>query len=157
MEKQKLTLQQVLKKLDNGERSAWKSLSDDQKNSVGFWVLNRFMSSVSGSPNKQANAIIKTNEIYNKNLGSISISKSNDHRELLWRLLCIAGDTGRSEFHEWIGFKKQTKDKKQEYIDVVKSVYPNLKLEEVNLIVKLTSEHDLERLAEEYSNGSKKR
>jgi hypothetical protein len=155
MEKQKLTLQQVLKLLDYGKRSEWKTLSDEEKSSISFWTLNRFMSSVSGDANKQANAVIKVNEIYNKHLGSIGVSKSNDHRELLWRLLCITGDTKKAEFHQWIGFKKSTKSSKEKYIDVIKDIYPTLKMEEVLLIVKLTDEHDLKRLAEEHSSGRK--
>src|SRR6056297_2460735 len=103
----KLNLKQILGCVDMNYKGAWKEFTDDEKKSVSFWLLNRYVSSVSGPRQKQENAVLKTNEFYNKNFNDIGVGKDNGHQELQWQLLCTAGGTRDIEFHSWIGFKKR--------------------------------------------------
>ena len=65
--KQTLPIKDILAAIDMGAKDVWDELSDDEKKQVGFWLLNRYVSSVSGTREQQELAILKTNEYYNKN------------------------------------------------------------------------------------------
>ena len=54
--------------IDMGAANVWDELyPDDERKQARFWLLNRYVSSVSGNREKQELAIFKTNEYYNKN------------------------------------------------------------------------------------------
>ena len=67
MAQPKLPIKDVLAAIDMNAKDVWKELSDEERKQVSFWLLNRYISSVKGSRDKQELAIFKTNEYYNKN------------------------------------------------------------------------------------------
>ena len=147
---EKISLWDTLAVFDMNGKAIWKELSDDQKKSVGFWILNRWMSSVKGTREKQELAVMKTNEYYNKNFGDISCSKDG-HQELFWQLLCLAGNTGKIESHTWIGHKKKsTNATENKVINFLNDIYPNMKEDEIELLARITSKDDIIKLAEEH-------
>ena len=107
MAAEKLAIKEILSWIDNGESEIWDHLEDDHKKQISFWLLNRYVSGIQGSREKQELAVFKTNEYYNKNFNDIGVSKDKGHPKLLWQLLCMSGNTGKNEFHPWIGFKKR--------------------------------------------------
>ena len=102
MAQQKLPLKDILAAIDMGGKSVWDELSEDEQKQVSFWLMNRYVSSVKGNREKQELAVFKTNEYYNKNYMEVS-----KHPKLQWQLLCQSGNTGKIEFHQWIGHKKK--------------------------------------------------
>ena len=117
---------------------------------MSFWLLNRYVSSVNGSREKQELAVFKTNEYYNKNFNDIGVGKDSGHQKLMWQLLCMSGATGKNEFHPWIGFKKKSgSDTKA--IKLLEQIYPNMKNDEVELLARLSTKKELKQLAEEYN------
>ena len=84
----KLPLKDILAAVDMGAKEIWDQLSDDEKKQVSFYLLNRYVSSVKGSRDKQELAVFKTNEYYNKQFFVLQ-----KHKKLLWQLLCLAGNT----------------------------------------------------------------
>ena len=100
MAQQKLPVKDILAAIDMNAKSVWDELSDDERKQVSFWLLNRYASSVVGNRDKQELAVFKTNEYYNK--GFFVLQK---HKKLLWQLLCMSGNTGKIQYHEWIGYK----------------------------------------------------
>jgi len=154
---EKLNLKQILGCVDMNYKGAWKEFLDEERKSVGFWLLNRYVSSLGNnnkSPYQKYNskqvesAILKTNEYYNKHFNTIGVGKENGHPELMWQLLCISGATGNLEFHPYIGFKKKTTNNKA--VNFLLELYPNMKQEEVELLAELSSKKELEQLAEEH-------
>ena len=69
----KLPIKDVLAAIDMGAKSVWNELSDEERKSVSFWLLNRYVSAVKGSREDQEMAVFKTNEYYNKHF-----NKAND-------------------------------------------------------------------------------
>ena len=132
--------------VDMGAKSVWDELSDDEKKQVSFWLLNRYVSSVNGNREKQELAIFKTNEYYNKNWNVLSTK----HPKLQWQLLCQAGNTGKIEFHPWIGFKKKSGDNNKS-VKLLELIYPNMKQDEVELLARLSTKKELKQLAEEHN------
>ena len=144
MAQQKLPLKDILAAVDMGAKSVWDELSEDEKKQVSFWLLNRYVSSVKGSRDKQELAVFKTNEYYNKNYMEVS-----KHPKLQWQLLCQAGNTGKIEFHQWIGHKKKGTSNSNS-IKFLQQIYPNKKLDEIDILADLNSKKELKDLAEEH-------
>ena len=143
---QKLPVKDVLAALDMNAKNIYNELDDSEKKQVAFWLLNRYMASVQGNREKQELAVFKTNEYYNKNYNEIQ----SKHKNLLWQLLCISGNTGKLEYHPWIGFKKKTGGNNNA-INFLQKIYPNMKLDEIELLATQYTKKELKQLAEEYN------
>ena len=63
----KLSLKDTLGACDLGAHALWDELTDSQRKSIGFWLLNRYMSNVKGGRDKQELAVFKTNEYFRSN------------------------------------------------------------------------------------------
>lgn len=148
MEQEKLTLKQILACVDFGYTNAWQEFTENEKKSISFWLLNRYVSSVKSNRNTQESALLKTNSYYNKNFASISLNKDSGHPELMWKLLCMCGSAGKQQFHPWIGFDKKSDQTK---IKMLKDLYPNLKDDEVETLARISTEKEIKQLAAEYN------
>jgi len=140
----KLPVKDILAAVDMGAKSVWDELDDEEKKQVNFWLLNRYVSSVKGNRESQELAVFKTNEYYNKNWNELGTR----HPKLQWQLLCQAGNTGKIEYHQWIGFKKKTSNNNA--VKLLEQIYPTMKQDEVELLAGLSSKKELKELAEEY-------
>jgi hypothetical protein len=147
---EKLTIKEVLAAVDTGEFGLWDELSEEQRKSVGFWLLTRYVGSVKGNRDKQELAIFKLNEYYNKNWNVIQ----KDHKKLLWLTLCLAANTGKIEWHEYIK-PINAKAKANKTIKFLQTIYPNMKQDEVELLAGISTKKELKELAEEYGYDSK--
>ena len=126
-----------------GAKEIWDELSDDEKKQVSFYLLNRYVSSQKGQRDSQELAVFKTNEYYNK--GFFTLSK---HKKLLWQLLCIAGNTKKIQYHEWIGYKHKNKSNSK-IIKFLQKIYPNMKQDEVELLAGISTKKELYALGED--------
>lgn len=138
----KLELKDILSAVDQGGRDIWDMLDDEQKKSVSFFLLNRYVSSVKTSKREvQEHFVLATNEYFNKHFYSL-----NKHPKLLWQLLCMCGYENKQEyFHEWIGFKKKKAEPKK--LKFLEEFYPARKIEDLELLSQITSTKDLKQLA----------
>jgi len=141
----KLPVKDILAAIDMNAKSVWNELSDEEKKQVSFWLLNRYVSSVSGNRDKQELAVFKTNEYYNKNWNVLGTR----HPKLQWQLLCNTGNTGKIEFHPWIGLKQKGSDDKA--IKLLQQIYPNMKNDEVEILARISTKKEIQQLAEEYN------
>jgi hypothetical protein len=149
MAQQKLPIKDILAAIDMGAMNVWDELSDDEKKQVNFWLLNRYVSSVTGSREKQELAVFKTNEYYNKNWNELGTR----HPKLQWQLLCQAGNTGKIEFHKWLGFKQKKGNNNAQKL--LEKIYPNMKQDEVELLARLSTKKELKEIAEEHGIEAK--
>ena len=149
MAAEKIAIKEILSWIDNDVKDVWNHLEDDHKKQISFWLLNRYVSSISGSREKQELAVFKTNEYYNKHFNTIGVGKDRGHQKLMWQLLCMSGATGKNEFHPWIGFKKKTgiNDKAVKFLE---QLYPNMKRDEVELLARISTKKELQELAKEH-------
>ena len=149
MAAEKLAIKEILSWIDNGESDIWNHLEDDHKKQISFWLLNRYVSGINGSREKQELAVFKTNEYYNKHFNDIGVSKDKGHPKLLWQLLCMCGNTGKNEFHPWIGFKKRD-GSTGKAMQLLEKLNPNMKTDEVELLARISTKKELKALAEEH-------
>ena len=149
MAQQKLPIKDILAAIDMGAKNVWNELNEEERKQVSFWLLNRYISAVQGSRDKMELAVFKTNEYYNKNYMDVS-----KHPQLQWQLLCNSGNTGKIEYHPWIGFKKKTSDNNK-VLKVLEQIYPNMKQDELEMLATMNSKKDIKKLAEDYNIEAK--
>ena len=149
MAAEKLAIKEILSWIDNGNSNIWNDLEDEHKKQISFWLLNRYVSGIQGSRDKQELAVFKTNEYYNKHFNDIGVSKDKGHPKLLWQLLCMCGNTGKNEFHPWIGFKKRD-GSTGKAMSLLEKLNPNMKTDEVELLARISTKKELKALAEEH-------
>jgi hypothetical protein len=140
-----LPVKDILAAVDMGAKSVWDELSDEERKQINFWLLNRYVSSVKGNREAQELAVFKTNEYYNKNWSILGTR----HPKLQWQLLCMAGNTGKIEFHQWMGFKQKGKTNSAA-VKVLQQIYPNMKQDEVELLAGISTTKEIKALAEEH-------
>ena len=128
MAQAKLPIKDILGAIDMGAKNVWDEFTDEEKKSVSFWLLNRYVSSVKGSTDDQSLAVFKTNEYYNKNYMVVS-----KHTKLMWQLLCMSGNTQKIQYHNWQGFKKKPTNSTAGAIKLFQELYPNMKQYEVEM------------------------
>ena len=141
MAEQKLPLKDILAAIDMGAMSVWDELSEDEKKQVSFYLLNRYVSVVTGKREAQELAIFKTNEYYNKHFFTLQ-----KHKKLLWQLLCLAGNTKKIEWHNWIGHKKKGSSNSK-IVKLLSELYPNKKQDEIELLAALNTKKEIIQLA----------
>ena len=153
MTQRKLPVKDILAAVDMGAKNVWDELDAEEHKQVSFWLLNRYVSSVNGNREDQELAVFKTNEYYNKDYMVVS-----KHPKLMWQLLCQAGNTGKIKFHQWIGFKKKGGGSKanDDGVKLLSQIYPNMKLDEIENLVSISTTKELKELAEEHGIESKK-
>ena len=130
-----LTLDMELPAMDFRDMDFYKNLSAEHKKEISMWVLMRYMSS---SQNNAEHHLVMVNDIVNNNFNTIS-----KHPELQWKLLALCG-TDRKQYHPWIAPGKGVKKNKIE--QALLDLYPLMKDEDIELLLKLNTKDELEEL-----------
>ena len=154
----------IIPLVDQNLYQIWDLMDEEQQKQLKseFFRLNRYISSVGisnrrGDPiptrEEQEHFIIMVNEYYNKHWNSLQ----KEHPKLLWKLLCMCSHpSGKSYYHEWIGYKKVS-NKKEKFLD---EIYPNMKSDEIRLLAAISTDKEIKDLARQYGmdeNEIKKR
>jgi len=137
----KLELKDILGALDCGAKDVWDELTDEQRKSVAFFLLNRYMSAVRTTNRDLAeHHVLAVNEYFNKNFYNL-----NKHPKLLWQLLCMcSNDSKKIMYHEWIGHKKKVGNNKR--VKLLLDIYPNKKQDEVEMLSELVTDKEVKEL-----------
>lgn len=148
-----LTLKEVLAAVDTDQRELWSLLDAQQQKALkkDFWNLTRYISSVkSPSREVQEHFVLLVNEFYNKHWNDLK-----DHPELQWKLLCMCSyETKKVMWHEWIKLvrKAEGSSKKARFL---MQIYPNMKIEEIEMLAKMTSDKEIKDLAKDHGLDDK--
>jgi hypothetical protein len=145
---EKVELKEKIAAVDENIRELWDAMDPDQQKSLKseLFILNRYISNAKTSNVEvKQHFVLTVNEYFNKNWNVLQ-----KHPKLLWLLLCMCSYDGKSQFyHEWIGNKKKTgSDSKK--VKFLSEVYPNKKIDEIELLAKLHTDKDLKELARKY-------
>jgi hypothetical protein len=68
--------------------------------------------------------------------------------------MCVAGNTGKIEYHEWIGFKQKGQSSSKS-VKLLQRIYPNMKTDEVELLARISTKKELLALADEHGLDKK--
>lgn len=141
---EKIPIKEILAAIDLSAKSLWDDIDDDQRKSLKneFWILNRYISNVNDK-RYQSHFIEMVNECYNKNY--VEISK---HPKLQWLLLCLCSYDKKTIFqHNWLGMTKKKKSNKR--FNLLSSIYPTLKQDEIDLLLEINTDDEIRELARE--------
>ena len=141
----KIELKEKLAFVDMGLKDAWDEMTPDQQKALKneFFILNRYISNVQGQKTDiQAHFVLTVNEYFNKHWNLLQ-----KHPKLMWMLLCMCSYNGEKVFfHQWLGNKKKTGNDSKK-LKFLAELYPNKKMDELELLCELTSEKDIKALA----------
>lgn len=145
---EKIELKEKLAAVDLCCKSLYDEIDDVQKKHLKseFYILNRYISNVkSGTREEKEHFVLTVNEYFNKHWNTLQ-----KHPKLLWNLLCMCSHESRKIFyHEWIGFKKR-KTNNHKIFKFLSEIYPNRKLDELELLSNITTENECIELAKNY-------
>lgn len=138
-----LPLKTILAAIDLNEKSVWKELTEEQKKSITFFTLNRYISNAVGaSIDIKELMILRTNEYYNKHLFTI-MSK---HKELTWQSACSSSDNIKKIFnHAWLPGAKKAKNKKAEFLA---KLFPDIGMKEIETLTEVTTTNEIKQYCE---------
>jgi hypothetical protein len=127
--KYKLELASVLGALDRRDFNYYSKLTDEEKKGYVPVVLMRYMSSLTDQNTMAPIAVLAVNDLVNIGFWSLS-----GHDELLHKLLCLSGISGK-QYRPWLATKKSKKpgNKIDEWI---LEKYPELNAQEISLIMR---------------------
>lgn len=132
----------VLPAIYNKDLKFYSRLSKEEKDSLSPWILMRWLSS-STSDSKMIRDIRILNKAVNDNFSCLSERKTSGkegHKELQWMLLCLCS-SGHDQ-KKFISAPAGVKKNKLE--EAILSIYPLLKDDELEMLLKINSKHDIE-------------
>jgi hypothetical protein len=141
---EKIELKEKLAAVDMNFRTLWDEMDAEQRKALKneYFILNRYISNVQSSKRDvQEHFVLTVNEYFNKNWNVLQ-----KHPKLLWLLLCMCSyDKSTVFFHQWLGNKKKEgSSKKSKFLE---ELYPNKKLDEIEIMAKLSTDKELKDLA----------
>jgi|TARA_B110000967_G_C18838841_1_gene538262 hypothetical protein len=131
-----LKLNEILAAVDMNAKHLWDELTADQRKSVVYFTLNRYISNVNGPRELKEHYVMLGNERFNKHLFLLL----NKHNKLLWQLACSCGHEEKNiHRHEWLGLKRE-KNKKEEFL---KTLFPQMKSADVSTMAAITDNKEI--------------
>ena len=141
MAENKLKLNEILAAVDMDAKYLWDDLTEEQRKSVVFFTLNRYISNVNGNRELQEHYALLANERFNKNLFDLL----NKHPKLLWQLACSCAHESKDiNFHPWLKVKKE-KNKKEEFLA---KLFPNMKRDDLITLSEISSVQEIKKYCE---------
>ena len=143
---EKVELKEKIGAVDQNIRELWDAMDPEQQKALKneFYILNRYISNAKGQSREiQEHFVLTVNEYFNKNWSLLQ-----KHPKLMWQLLCMCNYKQQTFFHEWIGHKKKTGNtKKAKFLE---EIYPNRKLDELELLSGLITDKEIKELARQH-------
>jgi len=145
---EKVELREKLAAVDQNVKELWDAMDAEQQKALKaeYFILNRYVSNVQSSKREvQEHFVLTVNEYFNKNWNLLQ-----KHPKLMWQLLCMCSYNGETVFfHQWLGNKKKTgtSGKKLKFLA---EIYPNKKMDELELMVDLATDKDIKELARKH-------
>ena len=131
----------------NAKRKGWfDQLNPAQQKKFGAWLYQRYMSSSnSRSADLQRYYILATNQHINKNFNILS-----KHPKLAYLLFTTIPFPSGESFHPYIKPLKRTKSEGTELLKLLAKLYPDEKMDNLETMIRLTSEDDMRELLESH-------
>jgi hypothetical protein len=145
---EKVELKEKISAVDENIRELWDAMDAEQQKSLKgeFFILNRYISNAKTSNREiQQHFVLTVNEYFNKHWNLLQ-----KHPKLMWLLLCMCSYDGKTHYyHEWIGNKKKTSSDSKK-VKFLTDIYPNRKIDEIELLAKMVTDKELKELAKRY-------
>lgn len=148
----KIAIWNLMSALDRKDYDYYDRLTLEEQNKISPYLLMRWMVSVEGTGDIPSYYVVATHELSNLNLFNIS-----KHKKLCWLILCTISPKIGKQRHFWLGNSVSTKKKNTEIKERLCALLPNMKEEEIDLIIKLKTSREIETWLEENGNRLQKK
>ena len=146
----KLSIKEEMRAIDQRDRGWWDSLTKEEQNKVGIFVLMRYTSAVqTKSAEIEQHYLALTNELVNKHYNILRREPQLQHK----LLQCVG--LGSTQFHPWIPPSKQRKGKSGKLVKWLQELYPIYNDDEIDLLVSTNDTQNFKDLAEEMGMDKK--
>lgn len=142
----KLSIQNEMAQFDRKNREFYDQLSDEERKKFSNYLMVRWGSSVHGSRDLQEFYVIATNERLNKHFFAV-----NRHPRLQWLMATTVSPGMGTQRHQWIAPKKKEAGA-NEVKKALMSLYPNMKLADIDVLAQLTDKKELKQLLREHGD-----
>jgi hypothetical protein len=133
---------------DRKDRAYYDNFTDEDRKKFSTYLMLRYGASVTGSSDLQAYYLLAVNERVNKNFFDL-----NKHTKLQW-LLCTTVSPGMgAQSHYWLGTKKKEGNSKASKF--LAKLYPNLKQDELDVLVAINDTKSLKLLGQKLGMDDK--
>lgn len=139
----KLSIKNEMAMFDGKVREFYDSLDEQEKKKFGPFLMIRWGSSVKGIPELEEWYLRATNERLNVNFFDLG-----KHPKLQWLLATTVSPGMGAQYHEWISPKKKDSSNNKT-IKFLKSQYPELDDDDIELLAEINSRDDIKQLARE--------
>ena len=138
----KLTINNEMRVLDAKQRTFVDELTDEERKKFSPYIIMRYAASVDGNPDFQEWYLRATNERVNQNFFDVG----SKHAKLQWLLCTTVSPNMGTQKHYWIAPKKKESGNSKA-AKLLKQLYPNLKADEIDLLVAINDPKDIQKLA----------
>lgn len=146
----KLNIANEMRAFDSKDRNFYHDLTEEERRKFSTFLMIRWGSSVQGSNELQQYYLLACNENLNKNFFDL-----HRHPELQW-LAATTVSPGMGNFrHNWIKQKKRDSSDNRT-VKFLKNFYPDLDIDELELLAKINTKDDLKELARKHGWDDKR-
>lgn len=143
-----LQINDEMRAYDRKDRSYYDNFTDEDRKKFSTYLMLRYGASVTGSGDLQAYYLLAVNERVNKNFFDL-----NKHTKLQW-LMCTTVSPGMgAQSHYWLGTKKKEGNSKASKF--LAKLYPNLKQDELDVLVAINDTKSLKLLGQKLGMDDK--
>lgn len=144
----KLNINNEMRQLDRKNRNFYDELTDEERKKFSNYLMIRWSSDVeTDDPRIAAYYLMSCNENLNKNFFDI-----NKHPKLQWLCATAVSPNIGIFKHKWV--KPKPKEKGSNAIKKqLLELYPNLKMDEIDMLCTMTTERDLKQLMRDHGNS----
>ncbi|VVC05085.1 Uncharacterised protein [uncultured archaeon] len=129
--------------LDRKDYDYYNRLTDEQKKQFSPYLLLRWGSMIEGNSDLQKYYLLAANSFTNQNFWSIQ-----KHKKLQWLVCCTMSPECGKQRHGWIAGKKEKKSS-DDLRKILLSLYPVLKSDEIDLLLKIHSSEEIKKWLKE--------
>jgi hypothetical protein len=133
----KLNIRNEMANLDNKNRDFYQSLTDEERKKFSTYLMIRWSSAVDGTRELQEYYVQSCNHYINKHFFTVS-----KHPKLQWLMATAVSPGTGTHNHKWIAPKKKDKGS-NETKRALMSLYPNMKMDEIELLSELVSKKEI--------------
>lgn len=141
----KLHISNEMRQFDSKNRNFYDELTDEEKKKFSPFLMIRWGSTVTGSPELQEYYLISTNLRLNKNFFDI-----HRHPKLQWLCATTVSPAMGNFRHEWISTKK--KEKADPMRKKLMELYPTYKEDEIDLLCEITTKEEFKKYMRDLGN-----
>lgn len=144
----RLNIRYEMARLDGKDRDFYNSLTDEERKKFSPYLMIRWSSTVQGTQELQEYYVQSCNHYLNKHFFTV-----NRHPQLQWLMSTAVSPGTGSHMHPWIAPKKKDKGN-TDVKKMLMKLYPNMKMDEVELMSRLNTKKELAAQLKDMGNDT---